>query len=163
MIVFDLKCSRGHVFEVWFADSASYEKQVKRGQVSCTQCGDTTVEKALMTPNLAPSGKGKAKVHAKDNAKDGSEEGRRASAVAAPARSSPKAAEVYKALRAAREVIEKNCDNVGEGFAEEARKIHYGEAEKRNIYGDATPEDARELKEEGVEFDLLPWLPPRDS
>ncbi len=157
MIVFDLKCSRGHVFEAWFADSAAFEKQAKRGDVSCAVCGDTKVEKALMAPNLAPSGKGKSA------SKGAPGDGARTSAVAAAPESSPEAAEVYKALRAARKVIEKNFDNVGDKFAEEARKIHYGETEKRNIYGDATPGDARELKEEGVEFDLLPWLPPRDS
>jgi len=157
MIVFDLKCSCGHVFEAWFADSAAFEKQAKRGDVSCAVCGDTKVEKALMAPNLAPSGKGKS------DSKDAPGDGARTSAVAATPEHSPEVAEVYKALRAARKVIENNFDNVGDKFAEEARKIHYGETEKRNIYGDATPGDARELKEEGVEFDLLPWLPPRDS
>lgn len=157
MIVFDLKCTRGHVFEAWFADSAAFEKQAKRGDVSCAVCGDTEIEKALMTPNLAPTGKGKS------GGKAAPRDGASASAIAAAPGPSPEAAEVYKALRAAREAIEKNFDNVGDKFAEEARKIHYGEAKKRNIYGDATPDDARELKDEGVEFDLLPWLPPRDS
>jgi hypothetical protein len=157
MIVFDLKCSRGHVFEAWFADSAAFRKQAKRGDVACAVCGDTAVEKALMAPNLAPSGKGKS------DSKGAPHDDAPASAVTAAPKPSPEAAEVYKALRAAREVIEKNFDNVGGKFAEEARKIHYGEAKTRNIYGDATPDDARELKDEGVEFDLLPWLPPRDS
>ena len=157
MIVFDLKCSRGHVFEAWFADSAAFEKQAKRGDVSCAVCGDTTLEKTLMAPNLAPSGKGKS------GSEDGPRGDARASAIVSAPNSSPEAAEVYKALRAARDVIEKNFDNVGDNFAEEARKIHYGEAKKRNIYGDAAPDDARKLKDEGVEFNLLPWLPPRDS
>ena len=157
MIVFDLKCSRGHVFEVWFADSTAFKKQAKRGDVACAVCGDTAVEKALMAPNLAPSGKGKS--HIQDRPPGDAP----TRAVASAPALSPEATEVYKALRAARAGIEKNFDNVGDKFAEEARKIHYGEAKKRNIYGDATPDDALELQDEGVEFNLLPWLPPQDS
>ncbi len=148
MIVFDLKCAKGHVFEAWFSDSAAYERQAKRGAVACAICGDVKIEKALMAPNVAPSGKGKGA------------EARPTSLAATP---SPEVEQVYKTLRAAREVVEKNFDNVGDTFADEARKIHYGETEKRNIYGDATPEDAHEMREEGIDFDLLPWLPPRNS
>ena len=62
-----------------------------------------------------------------------------------------------------RENVEKNCDFVGDRFAEEARKVHYGEVERHNIYGNATREETRELRDEGIEFGQIPWLPPRDS
>ncbi len=136
MIVFDLSCGDGHCFEAWFRDGDTYEAQAAAGEIACPRCGDTAVAKAPMAPNLA-----------RGAARRGTEE---------PAR-------VVHGLRALRDQIEKNFDDVGERFPEEARKIHYGEVEQRNIYGQASAEEARELCDEGVEFGPLPWMPRRDS
>lgn len=133
MILFELKCDGGHGFEAWFHSGAAFDRQKARGLVTCPECGDKRVEKAPMAPRLA-----------------------RAKAEPAPA------PEAVKALAELRQNIEKNCEHVGDRFAEEARKIHYGEGAKRNIYGDATDDQARELADEGVEFRRIPWLKRRD-
>ena len=146
MIAYDLKCSRGHVFEAWFRDSATFEKQRRGGEAPCPVCGGTEVEKALMTPNVARGG-----------------EAEHASAEARAAGEARSAGEAMQALTKLREQVEKNCDDVGDNFAEEARKIHFGEVEKRNIYGQTTPDEAKDLKEDGVEFGEIPWVPRRDS
>ena len=149
MIVFDLKCAAAHVFEVWFRDSAAYEAQVKAGEIACPVCGDTAIAKAPMAPNLARRG-------ASDSGGD--------SDAPAPGRGdAEKAGRVMRYLRAARDHVEKNFDDVGERFPEEARKIHHGEVDKRDIYGQATNEEARELRDDGIEFGQLPWLPRHDS
>ena len=140
MIVFDLKCKAGHVFEAWFPDSAAFKRQKKKRQVTCPACGDTHVAKAPMAPRIAtskdePAATGKAMMAA-----------------------SPEAAAMLAKLKELKEHVEKNCDYVGERFAEEARKIHYGETEKRNIYGESSDEQARELADEGVEFQRVPWV-----
>ncbi len=136
MIVFDLKCADGHVFEAWFRDGQTYESQAAGGEVVCPVCGDTRIDKALMAPNLA----------------------RRS-----VEREAEKVAKAMKQMRAMRDHVENNCDNVGERFPEEARKIHYGETEKRGIYGEASLDEARDLHDEGVEFGILPRLPRHDS
>ncbi len=140
MIVFDLKCKAGHVFETWFPDSAAFERQKKKRQVVCPVCGDTHVAKAPMAPRISTS-KG-------EPATDGK------TMMAA----SPEAAAMLAKLKELKDHVEKNCDYVGERFAEEARKIHYGETEKRNIYGESTDDQVRELADEGVEFQRIPWV-----
>ncbi len=151
MIVFDLKCARAHVFEVWFRDSAAYEAQNKAGEIACPICCDTVIDKAPMAPNLARRGKSDRDGEVKRDAP-------------APSRGDTgKAGQVMRYLRAARDHVEANFDNVGERFPEEARKIHHGEVDKRDIYGQATDEEASELKDEGIEIGQLPWLPRHDS
>lgn len=145
MIVFDLKCKSGHVFEAWFADSATFTRQKARKQVVCPTCGDTKITKAPMAPRIA-SGK------SRESADEGPKE---SLALAAD----PRAQALMAKLRELKEHVTKNCDYVGERFPEEARKIHYGETEHRNIYGEASPEQAKELVEEGVEVQPLPWVP----
>ena len=151
MIVFDLKCAAAHVFEVWFRDSAAYEAQIEANEIACPVCGDSSIDKAPMTPNLARTRKsdrgGKVKKESPAPSKGDAE----------------KAGQVMRYLRAARDHVETNFDNVGERFPEEARKIHHGEVDKRDIYGKATDEEASELKEEGIEIGQLPWLPRHDS
>ncbi len=137
MIAFDLKCDDGHEFEAWFRDGAAYESLRKGRRVTCPECGSAKVEKALMTPNVTA----------------GRDRDQTQRQVAQQAR---------QHLQNLRTFIEKNADNVGDGFAEEARKIHYGEADARNIYGSATSEESTELTEEGIEVQKVPWLP-RDS
>ncbi len=146
MIAFDLKCAKGHVFEAWFASSAGYERDAKAGRVECPVCGSAEVEKAPMAPHIAA--------------------GRRAEDAApapAPDPIAERRAEAFRMVRELQSRIERDFDHVGDRFAEEARKIHHGEVEKRAIYGSATPEDSKALKDEGIEFGQIPWLPRHDA
>lgn len=138
MIVFDLKCRKGHVFEAWFRDSAAFETQAVAGKVVCPACGNTKVTKAPMAPNIS--------------ARRDAAAGQRAPEGEALT------GEALAALKRMRDEVEKNCDYVGERFTEEARRIHYGETAKRNIYGEATAEQAAEMQEEGVGFARIPWV-----
>ena len=149
MIVFNLKCRKDHVFEAWFRGSASYDRQAEDGELSCPTCGSRKIEKALMAPRLGRSGKSGHPVEGEPNQKAVME--------------TQRAGEAMKALRELREKIERNCDYVGPVFAEEARKIHYGETDPRSIYGETSNEDAEALKEEGVSFGRVPWAPDHDS
>jgi hypothetical protein len=150
MILYELKCKRGHLFEGWFRDSAAYDTQAKARKIVCPVCGDKKVGKALMTPRL---GRGKAK----DPAQPPTPAGGTDKMV------NVQQAEMLKALRAMRKQIEQNCDYVGERFPEEARRIHYGETEQRGIYGEASDSDADALKEEGIEVGKVPWIPSADG
>jgi len=154
MIRYSLRCERGHAFESWFQSSSAYEAQEKRKLVNCPVCGSPKVERAIMAPQIV-SKKG------------------RESAVPAPAAaaatdvttptSTPllmaQERELRAKLRELRDHIVKNADNVGERFPNEARKMHYGDIEHRPIYGEASPDEARSLIEEGVEVSPLPVLP----
>lgn len=158
MIRYALVCDQGHDFESWFADSAAYAKQAKRKLIVCPHCGASKVEKAIMTPRLAGSRKREASVEAAataapEKARDKAQE------TASVAMLSPQEQEVRAKLKELREHLTKNADHVGAKFPEEARKMHYGEIEHRSIYGEATPEDAKALAEEGIEFHPLPILP----
>jgi hypothetical protein len=160
MIRYALACDNGHEFESWFASSASYDRQAERGLVECPLCGSAQVEKQLMAPRL----------------------GRKANSGAAPvaepapvpvpenlpvpvpppqpvALMSEREQAIRAMLRAVREHVTKTADNVGTGFAEEARKMHYGEIEHRSIYGQANAAEAKALFEEGIEFHPLPIVP----
>lgn len=151
MILFDLKCSQGHRFEGWFRNGAAYEAQAAAHAITCPLCGDSKVEKAPMAPAIARSGRARDTEAAP-------------APVPAPAPSPPDAvtqaqAEILRQLRELRAHVEKNAENVGDRFAEEARKIHYGEVESRAIYGETTPEQAKSLHEEGVPVTPIPWIP----
>ena len=152
MIRYNLRCELGHAFESWFQSSSAYESQEKHGLVSCPACGSAKVERAIMAPQIV-SKKGR----------DVSPPPAAASTeVAAPA-STPLMMAQERELRAKikelRDHIVKNADNVGERFPSEARKMHYGDVEHRPIYGEASPEEARSLIDEGVEVSPLPVLP----
>jgi hypothetical protein len=156
MIRYSLVCDQGHDFESWFADSAAYDNQAKRKLVTCPHCGSAKVEKAIMAPRLARSKKAAAPIEAPPSAEAP------APAAAAPAPVaiiSPQERELRAKLKELRDHLTKNADNVGAKFPEQARKMHYGEIEHRSIYGEATPEDAKALAEEGIEFHPLPILP----
>ena len=159
MIRYALVCDREHSFESWFQNSAAFDKQVKRGLVICPVCNSAKVSKALMAPRL--SGAKKRGQTAPPEAPAPTTEAPAAvPATPAPvAMMSPQEREFRAKLRELREHIVKNADNVGQKFPEEARKMHYGEAEPRSIYGEASPEQAKELHEEGIEFHALPVLP----
>jgi len=137
MIRFGLICDKEHEFEAWFRSGEDFENQKSRKLVACPECGSHEVSKALMAPAVSTSRK-KAQI-----ALAASEEQKRALAQ----------------LKALSQKIRENADYVGEKFAEEARKIHFGEVEPRGIYGEATPEDVKSLAEDGVDFMPLPVFP----
>lgn len=143
MIRYDLQCAGGHGFDGWFRDSVAYDDQAAKGFVTCPACGSPRVEKQLMAPGIP----------AKAN---------RRPAAAQPSfatQPDPRAQMLMRMMRELREHVEKTADYVGPQFAEEARKIHYHEVEKRGIYGEATGEDAKALIEEGIDVHPLPRLP----
>jgi hypothetical protein len=156
MIKYTLVCDKKHAFESWFANSEAYDKQAKRKLVTCPVCDSAKVEKALMAPRLSAKG---------NKRKTGKPEAMPAITPAAVpdttavAIASPEEKEFRTKLKELRDHLVKNSDNVGQKFPEEARKMHYGETEHRSIYGEATPEEAKELIEEGVELLPLPVLP----
>jgi hypothetical protein len=156
MIHYALQCERGHAFESWFQSSAAYESQEKRKLVNCPVCGSAKVERAIMAPQIV-SKKGRASTEPVTAAP-----AEAATPVSAPA-STPllmaQERELRAKLKELREHIVKNADNVGERFPNEARKMHYGDIEHRPIYGEASPDEARALIEEGVEVTPLPVLP----
>jgi len=155
MIRYALICERKHEFESWFQDSTAYDKQVNRGLVTCPQCGSAKIEKAIMAPSLSVSGKKKpAQLEAPAAVSESP-----AATPAPVAMISPQEQEIRTKLKELRDHLIKNADNVGAKFPEEARKMHYGEIEHRSIYGVASPEEAKDLSEEGIEFHPLPSLP----
>lgn len=157
MIRYALICDHGHEFESWFPGSASFDAQKQRGLIACPFCGNAEVDRAVMAPNVARTDREAAAV--------------RSEAPEAPAPASSPAPAAPMALMGEKELafrqmvsalhdhLRTNAEHVGPRFAEEALKIHQGESDSRAIYGEATPEDARMLQEEGVEFLPLPRLP----
>ena len=156
MIVFDVRCGKGHVFEGWFADSATYEEQAADGAIACPVCGDTGIAKALMAPNLA-TGRSGPKEAAPPREKPAADSV--ASARRDLVQHKERAGRMMAMMRAVKDHVEKNFEHVGPRFAEEARKIHYGECEKRGIFGQADRKEADALREEGIEFSALPEIP----
>jgi hypothetical protein len=151
MIRYALICNKGHDFESWFQDSAAYDKQIKRKLIACPHCGSAKVEKAIMAPRLA--GSRKREMTAEPPAAAPAPE------KAPVAMISPQEKELRSKLKELREHLTKNADHVGPKFPEEARKMHYGETKHRSIYGEASPDEAKALAEEGIEFHPLPILP----
>ncbi len=156
MILYRLRCSKGHEFESWFKDSKSYERQERKSLVGCAVCGDAKVTRAPMAPRLGKRGRSEP-VEATAGAPPAAPVPAEQQEMAALARKMPR--ELREALLKVRAEVEKNCEPVGDRFAEEARKIHYGESDKRGIYGQTTEEEASALAEEGIEFGRLPWIP----
>lgn len=134
MIKYALQCAQAHGFEGWFSDSADYDQQAADGLLACPMCGSSEVEKALMAPAIATSRKKEATA----------------------AKLAAVQAAVNDSARRAKDYVEKNFDHVGKKFPEEARKIHYGEAEERPIYGDATLKEVKDLTDEGIGIAPVP-------
>ena len=143
MIHYDLMCDQGHVFDGWFRDSAAFDAQAGQGLVLCAVCGSSKIEKQLMAPGIPT----------KSNRKDSTPQKMLAGPV------DPRLQAMAQMMREMRKQVEQNAEYVGDKFAEEARKIHYEETEKRGIYGEATADDAKALIEEGIEVHPLPRLP----
>jgi hypothetical protein len=160
MIHYNLRCKKGHAFESWFQSSSAYETQEKRGLVNCPICGSTNVERAIMAPQIV-SKKGRERAAAEQMPATAPTPAS-ATEVTAPAPTPLLMAqerELRAKLKELRDHIVKNADNVGERFPAEARKMHYGDIEHRPIIGDASPDEARALIDEGVEVMPLPVLP----
>jgi len=159
MIRYSLRCERDHTFESWFQDSSAYDAQVKRKLVSCPVCTSVKIEKAIMAPRIVGK-KGRERAEPVPAAPP--------TAASAPAEAPAAAStplmmaqerELRATLKEVRDHIVQNADNVGERFPNEARKMHYGDIEHRPIYGEASPEEARSLIDEGIEVSPLPVLP----
>jgi len=138
MIRYTLRCDREHEFDAWFRSSTDYDRAALAGENVCPGCGSTAVAKALMAPAVSGARKQDTMT------------------LAAP---DPKSQAMREALKEYRKRVTENADYVGDKFAEEARKIHYEETEARGIYGEATPQEARELTDEGISFQPLPPVP----
>ena len=180
MIKYQLICDKNHGFEGWFQGSAAYDEQAANGLIRCPLCDSDQVKRALMTPNLASPKQRKSAVPSASDQLPANESA--ASVPSLPASASPASSRVGHAappdqarvmqaeqvkafgtalaeLRQLRQKITKECRDVGDNFAEEARKIHYGEAEAEGIYGQATQEERESLKDEGIEIFDMPWMP----
>ncbi len=154
MIVFDLKCDLNHVFEAWFSSSKAFDTQVRLGEIECPVCGSTKVEKAVMAPNIAK----------KSNQDTRTSEARVFSDTAGEEQIGythlPKhlRKELEGVLDKVRKHVEENCEYVGANFPEEVRKMHYGEAPERGIYGEASREESLDLLEEGIDVIPVPGI-----
>ena len=172
MILFDLKCDSGHVFEAWFRDNVNFDAQAKAGEIICPLCGDAEISKAPMAPRLAGTGTPAHDAVDREGSEDGlpptesctmDYPGSKSMASTSDEKISELIREITGKLRNLRGHIETECDYVGDRFTEEARKIHYCETEERKIYGEATDVQAEELTEEGIEFFRIPWVRHHDS
>ena len=168
---FTLGCEHDHEFEGWFADAEAIQQQIGQGLLDCPYCGSTTLEKRLSAPNLSTP-KTKARIAAEQASTSGPASAPPQTAPQNPAPVPSQAASMAgppagdgtaalrMAVRALHQKIQAEFTDVGDEFATEARKIHNGESEQQNIYGTCTPEDQRELAEDGIEILPLPDLPP---
>ena len=138
MIKYNLTCECGEIFESWFSSSSEFDSLCKRKLIKCIYCDSSSVKKSIMAPNL--SSKSNKKVGKEKEFKD-----------------------IKKQLLKFRRYIEKNCVNVGDNFAQEARNIHYDKKTSKGIYGQATPEEASELEEEGIDVATIPWVNKSDN
>jgi hypothetical protein len=160
MIRYALACQRGHNFDSWFQSSKAYDRQVKLGLVVCPVCNSSKIEKTIMAPRIAGVKKRAGATASEAPAQTPAQTGPAAEqAPTSVAMVLPQEREFRKKLRELRQHLVQNADYVGPRFPDEARKMHYGEAEHRSIYGEASPEQAKELHEEGIEFHPLPALP----
>jgi hypothetical protein len=153
MIRYALHCDRNHAFESWFQSSSAYESQVKRKLVTCPICGSAKVDKAIMAPRIiGKKGRGPAAPEPVAATPEVAPSGPTSLLMA-------QERELRAKLKELRDHIVKHADNVGERFPNEARAMHYGDKEHRPIYGEASPEEAKSLIDEGIEVSPLPTLP----
>jgi len=157
MIHYDLRCSQEHSFDGWFKDSTAYEKLAKRGLVECPHCGDTKVDRALMRPAVATR---RAALPAPEASPPATPQPVPTPATVA---GGPLPDHMRAMLQRMRAEVENHCDYVGPQFADEARKMHRGESDKRGIYGETSPEQAEALADEGIEVSRIPWVPRADG
>jgi len=167
MILFDIKCSDGHIFEAWFQNNEAYEQQIDNDLVECPLCGCTKTSKSLMSPNI--SAKGEIIREAYQSEQDSEDH---KVTVSAHSNSSKEVSSddvkraldhMHNTMSKFRRQVEKSCEYVGDDFADEARKIHAGESVKRGIYGETTISETEELLEEGIDILPVPGLNKLDS
>lgn len=158
MIVYELRCGAGHGFEAWFRNSDAYDQQHAARQIACPICGDGDVSKAPMAPRIGRSDRAlREAAHEKAQGQDSAGNAR-------PDQINPEQMRmVMSKIAELNQHIVDTCDYVGNAFAEEARKIHYGETEHREIYGETSPTEAAELREEGISIATVPWIRRSDS
>ncbi len=157
MIRYALRCERDHEFESWFQSSSAYDSQVKRKLVTCPVCGSAKVDKAIMAPRIVgKKGRGRATPPPEATVPATLPD---AAPTGATSLMMAQERELRAKLKELRDHIVKNADNVGERFANEARAMHYGDKEHRPIYGEASPDEAKSLIDEGIEVAPLPVLP----
>ncbi|NTJ65997.1 DUF1178 family protein [Agrobacterium rhizogenes] len=138
MIHYSLHCDNAHEFEGWFSESADFDRQVASGFLACPVCNSAAISKLLMAPSVSTARKrDEMQTVAMNTARK----------------------EAMTKLKEAVDAIKANAEDVGAKFPEEARKIHYGEADARGIIGKATPDEAQALVEEGIEIAAIPVLP----
>ncbi len=155
MIHYQLRCQAGHAFDGWFRDSAAFDAQAGDGLLSCPVCGTGTVVRALMAPALGRKRAAPAQVAPAPPP---------APAPAPPVVAGGALPDGLRAmLQKMRAEVEARCDYVGTGFAAEARRIHDGESQARGIYGEATPEEAERLADDGIDVAQIPWVPRADG
>ena len=158
MIRFSLQCDKDHPFEGWFASNDAFDTQVKRGLLDCPFCGSNKVEKALMAPSVRSS-KRVAPVIENTVEISGAPLTEITGPAPAPVVLAPEQTEILAKLQELSRQVRANTENVGKEFAEEARKIHFGEVKPRAIYGEATSDDVQSLIEDGVAIAPLAPLP----
>jgi len=142
MIIFDIECSNGHIFEGWFDSLEAFEEQREKKIISCPYCNDTNVRRVLSPVAIKHSGKEERENKSENKASD-------------------KTIDYARLYMEFIEYIKKNSEDVGPDFAKEALKMHYGLTKKRNIRGSATAEEEKMLKDEGIEFFKIPM--PKDD
>ncbi|MEY4147889.1 MAG: hypothetical protein RL652_319 [Pseudomonadota bacterium] len=144
MIKYNLECSCGETFESWFQNSSEYEKLLKKNLINCYVCGSSkTVKKSIMAPSIATS---KTSTTSKDSEQK-----------------KEFLKNVKSKIRELNDYVAKNAEYVGDKFVSEVRSIHYDKKQKRNIYGNATLEETKELQEEGIDVATIPWVPKENA
>lgn len=155
MIHYQLRCGGDHAFDGWFRDSAAFDLQAGSGLLACPVCGSATVARALMAPALGKRRAAPAQVEAAAPTPS--------AAPAKPVAGGALPDGLRAMLQRMRAEVETKCAYVGDRFADEARRIHNGQAEVRGIYGEATPEEAERLADDGIEVANIPWVPRADG
>ena len=159
MIKYQLVCEKGHEFEGWFQNSDAFSEQCSAGLMSCPICETANVRRALMAPNLASAKTHNTEMNAERPTGVASSPPVSVSNAGMPNNAMAKMRDLLVEMRALQTRIKKECRDVGDNFAEEARKIHYGEAEPEGIYGEASDAEREQMQEEGIEIMQMPWLP----
>ena len=165
MIHYQLRCTstpEEHAFDGWYKDSAAFETLAKAGLVECPVCGGTGVARALMAPAIPKKGRPARNAVPPAPAPEAPPAAAPAAA-AQPATAGPMPAQLRAMLQKLRAEVERNCDYVGGEFAEEARRMHRGESERRGIFGETSDSEAEALRDEGIEVGRIPWVPRADG
>ena len=161
MIHYELRCGDGHEFDGWFRDSANFEQQAARGLIGCPSCADTRIVRALMAPSLSRARKGPVIDAATADTPVGTGVAAVPDKMMSPAMPLPDEVRVF--LQRMRAEVEKTCTYVGSDFAGEARRMHKGAVPAAPIYGEATPDEAEALRDDGIDVARIPWVPRADS